>query len=230
MNTIKTAGAVILAGGSGSRFGGEIPKQFVDLNGMPLFFNAVKAFAETGLFKLISIVVSDQFRDVSEKAREQFPQLDFVFSTPGETRQESVFNALKGIVGQVETVFIHDGARPLVTHELIVRCFNALAGAEAVCPAVRPADSLFTVTEEGVLSSYLDRSAVRAAQTPQAFYTSAILAAHTKAAEEGREFTDDTGLFAYYEGKVKIVEGDVNNIKVSYQQDLELVKQLLREK
>lgn len=222
-----STGAVILLGGSGNRFKSELPKQFVNIAGKPLFFHGTRVFIETGIFAKFYFVVNKSYQEVVNKALKHFPQITYSFITPGDTRQESVFNALLMADGEVDTVFIHDGARPLITPELIENCFNALFGKNGVCPAVPVTDSLFTISEDNSLDTYLDRSLVRAAQTPQCFPTSEITTFHRNAKNESRQFSDDASLYSYYGGKVKIVDGDQNNIKISYPNDIEQLRVLL---
>lgn len=222
-----STGVVILLGGSGNRFKSELPKQFVTIAGVPLFFHGTRVFIETGLFEKFYFVVNKSYQETVSEALKSFSKITYSFITPGETRQESVFNALLKANGEVDKVFIHDGARPLITPTLIKSCFDALSDENGVCPAISVTDSLFTISDNNILKTYLNRSTVRAAQTPQCFPTSKITKVHEQARNELRQFSDDASLYSYYGGKVKIVEGDQNNIKISYPNDLQLLERLI---
>ncbi len=223
MNQPKSMALIILAGGSGERFGGDLPKQFVKISGLEMFAHAVKPFCDYPQLSQIVVVREQSYAEVVENA------LGFVFDRtitlcdPGKTRQQSVLNALQLVDESCDFVLIHDGARPVVKHDLIQRLIDKLNDSSAVIPLIPVTDSILEVDDSGEIQQYVDRSKLRRVQTPQAFNFKGILEAHEKASNEGLEFTDDASLFRNYGGKVATVLGDKENIKVTHFSDLKLV-------
>jgi 2-C-methyl-D-erythritol 4-phosphate cytidylyltransferase/2-C-methyl-D-erythritol 4-phosphate cytidylyltransferase/2-C-methyl-D-erythritol 2,4-cyclodiphosphate synthase len=119
---------------------------------------------------------------------------------------------------------IYDGARPFVSEELIRTTLTAAQQFGAAVPGLTPIDSQKEINEEGFIVRHLVRSSLCAVQTPQCFEFSKLLAAHERAALDGREYTDDTEIWGSYCGRVKVVPGEVNNIKITYPADLEKLR------
>ncbi len=219
--------AIIVAGGSGTRFGGELPKQFLKLKSRRIIEYSIERFYQTGFDRIIVSTHPDYFGIVKEIAS-NYPTGTIEIVEGGRTRQESVFNALKNIEASRGNVLIHDSARPLVSTELIRRVVSALRENPVIIPTVRVKESVVRAKGTKVVS-YEDRNTIFLVQTPQGFVTRIIKGAHERAAEEGRwDFTDDASMVIHYRlAEVKIVEGDPFNIKITYPEDLEIARKLL---
>ncbi|OQY01307.1 MAG: 2-C-methyl-D-erythritol 4-phosphate cytidylyltransferase [Bacteroidetes bacterium 4572_117] len=214
---------IIVAGGSGSRFKSNIPKQFVELKGKPILMHSIIAFYK--FQKDIEIIII-----LPEK------QLDFWYSLckkhdfnikhkvikGGKTRFESVKNGLDTIKLSENMVAIHDGVRPLVSQDTIERCFNEAKISGNAIPTILPVDSVRQVS--GNTNSPIDRSGLRLIQTPQVFKTGILKNAYNQAYKE--MFTDDASVLEAMGEQIKLVEGNRENIKITNNIDLILAKAL----
>ncbi len=221
--------AIVVAGGKGERIGNEIPKQFLELKGKPIIFYSLKAFEDCEKVDGIIVVIHPEFKNFLREVIEKYKlkKITGVVKS-GRTRQESVFNGLMS-VKKAKNVLIHDAARPLVSRNLILKIFKSLQHHLGVIPVIPIRDTIVSLENETV-SGYHDREKLRAVQTPQGFKFEIILKGHQKAAEEGKwSFTDDASMLLYYKlGKVKSVEGEIHNIKITYPEDLQLAEFLLK--
>lgn len=216
----KPVHVVIVAAGSGSRFGSDIPKQFVPLCGRPVVFYPIEAFRTAMPDAQITLVISpsmeELWRDLCAKHGFTSPRIVY----GGATRWESVRNALGAYPGR-DTVYIHDGARPLVTPDLIKRLGAALSDgrADGALPAVALTDSIRELRGDG--STAVDRSHYRAIQTPQVFDGHKLKQAYRL--PYSPTFTDDASVMeaAGFDGIV-LVEGDSRNIKITHGGDIAL--------
>jgi len=233
MNTAEnnTFGAVIVAAGQGDRFNVGTPKQYINVLGHPLLVWTVYTFACSMCRNTIVVVVPpSDVKSMKEKlfARYQFADAVHI-AAGGATRQESVLNGLLSLPETIDYAAIHDGARPVVTAELIdAVCKEAVLYGGAV-PALPAADSTF-IESHMMIEQYVDRSHLWQAQTPQVFRRNEIIAAHKKALDENFSASDDGMLYKRYIGDVRIVRGDPVNIKVTYPRDLLAVEAILRER
>lgn len=218
----KTA-AIILAGGSGERYGRAGGKQLAEVAGRPVMSWSAEAFDAVPDVGLIVIVCPDDRKE--EYLREAIDPYPFVtpivVAPAGEIRQTSAFNGLEMVPDEFEFVAMHDGARPMITPEQIERCINAVKGnidcdgAVLACPAV---DTL-KIVEHGSISGTPDRRVFWNAQTPQVFRTGLYRRAHAAALSDGFVGTDDASLIERMGGNVLIVEGNRNNIKLTMPED-----------
>ncbi|HRC99270.1 MAG: 2-C-methyl-D-erythritol 4-phosphate cytidylyltransferase [Bacteriovoracaceae bacterium] len=215
--------AVIVAGGSGTRFG--LKKQFITLGGVPLIRRAVESFVSHPEVGTIVVVVPQEDMDLTGRLiSEVCPALHIVQG--GRTRQESVYNGLKNVPG-AGTVLIHDAVRPLVTGELISRVLAGIGDADGCIPALAVSSTIKEVDGEMVKRT-VPRSNLFEAQTPQAFGLPRILGAHTRARQRGvLDATDDGVLIENEGGTIRIVQGDPYNIKITLRKDLELAEAML---
>ena len=219
--------AIIVAGGSGTRFGAELPKQFLELGGKPILMRSIEAFANSGNCPVDVIVTlpSDQM-DLWQRLCDQHG-----FSVPhrvvpgGETRWHSVKHALDsmGDVNEVDVIAVHDGVRPMVTADVICRTIEAARRDGAAIPVVALNDSVRQVVGEA--SHALDRSALRAVQTPQAFDARLLLGAYSLPYQP--TFTDDASVVEQLGHPITLVEGDPHNLKITRPMDLALAEYLL---
>jgi 2-C-methyl-D-erythritol 4-phosphate cytidylyltransferase/2-C-methyl-D-erythritol 2,4-cyclodiphosphate synthase len=211
-----TVAAIIVAAGRGTRAGGAVPKQWQLLAGQPVVAHSVAVFAD--LAELVILVVHPD-----DKARAA--PLGVRVVNGGATRDASVRNALEHLAGTgVTRVLIHDGARPLVSRALIARLIGALDQSVAAAPALPVTDALWRGTDLHVTGTQ-DRTGLWRAQTPQAFHFDAILAAHRAhpgGAADDVEVARAAGL------DVAIVEGDEDNLKLTFAADFARAERILK--
>lgn len=218
--------AVIVAGGKGLRMGSSIPKQFLPLYGKPMLCHAIEAFAQAidGI-RLILVLPADQVGGAQTVLRSYIGGIDVTTVAGGETRYHSVQNGLKH-VNNDGVVFIHDGARPLISKDLILRCYKQALEKGSAIPAIEVAESVRIV--EGDDSKPLDRENLRIIQTPQTFLTKLILPAFSQDYE--LSFTDEATVLEAYNCKIHLIEGGYNNIKVTTPDDMKIAEALLKER
>ena len=220
---------VIAAGGSGTRFGGDIPKQYVELCGYPVIAHTIKSFENCDLISEIIIVTHrDYVVYCQDLARElNFKKITTVIEG-GKTRQESVFKGIKQLSDDITHVLIHDAARPNISGDTINRICETLVEHSACAVGVKVADTV-KVSEDGeFISETLDRSKLWQIQTPQAFKKELILKCHKNAAFEGFEATDDCMIAEKYGVKIKLVEGNRANLKITDFNDLAVMEGLMK--
>ncbi|HIS40738.1 MAG TPA: 2-C-methyl-D-erythritol 4-phosphate cytidylyltransferase [Candidatus Aphodovivens avistercoris] len=218
----KTA-AIILAGGTGERFGKEGGKQLVQIAGKPILTWSAEAFDAVEDIGLIVVVCpEDRHDEYLKTAIDPFPFVTPVTMAPsGPTRQESAFSGLEYVPDEYEYVVLHDGARPLVSSELIAHTINTLKGNIDADGAVvaHPAIDTLKVVEDGVIVGTPDRSVFWNAQTPQVFRAGIYRRAHASALSDGFVGTDDSSLIERLGGRVLVVEGKRDNIKLTVPED-----------
>ena len=218
----KTA-AIILAGGTGERFGKEGGKQLVEIAGKPILTWSAEAFDAVGDIGLIVIVCPDDRKDeYLKRAVDPFPFVTPVVVAPsGPSRQESAFSGLECVPDDFEYVVLHDGARPLISPDLILHAINVLKGNIDCDGAVvaHPAVDTLKVVENGVIVGTPDRRVFWNAQTPQVFRAGIYRRAHASALSDGFVGTDDSSLIERLGGRVLVVEGKRDNIKLTVPED-----------
>ena len=219
--------AIVLGGGSGSRMGAEINKIFLPLRGIPTIVRAIAPF--TGLTAGVVVVARAQevtlMRDTVRRYGLGNAVLDVV--PGGEDRQASVAQGLKALPTDAEGVLIHDGARALVTVDVIRRAIDSLANRGSGVASVAVTDTIKQADSEGLVLQTLDRRALRAMQTPQAFRTSELRQAHAVALMDGFLATDDAALLEHAGMPVYLCEGSRDNIKLTTAFDLRLASVIL---
>ena len=223
---LKYCGAVIVAAGTASRMGG-IDKVMAPLDGEPMIARTVRAFQESDVISEIVIVTRE---DLVLPISILCGGMDKVKAvvTGGKSRQESVELGMNALSKEVKLAAIQDGARPLITWQVIdrvVRAANTFGGA---VPGV-PVKDTIKVENGGLVKETPDRKTLRAIQTPQVFDFDLLRGALKKAKEDGAEVTDDCSAVERLGMKVKIVEGDERNIKVTTPMDLKIAELLLEE-
>ena len=223
---LKKCGAVIVAAGSASRMGG-IDKVMAPLGGDPMIARTVRAFQECDAVSEIVIVTREDLILPINGLCRVFPKVKAVIAG-GKTRQESVGNGLNALSKEIKLAAIHDGARPLITWQLIDCCVRAANTYGAAAPAIPVKDTIKTV-EGGIVVNTPERAKLRAVQTPQVFDIDLLKGALLKAYQDGAEVTDDCSAVERLGMKVKIVEGDEKNLKVTTPMDLKIAEMLLEE-
>ncbi|MBR3690066.1 MAG: 2-C-methyl-D-erythritol 4-phosphate cytidylyltransferase [Eggerthellaceae bacterium] len=219
--------AVILAGGSGERFGKEGGKQLVEIAGKPVLTWSVEAFDAVGDIGLIVVVCpKDRTEEYLATAIEPYSFVTPIVVAPsGSIRQESAFSGLEKVGDEFEYVVLHDGARPLITPDLILHTINTVKGNFDCDGAVvgHPTVDTLKVVEDGVIMGTPDRSVFWNAQTPQIFRTGIYRRAHASALSDGFVGTDDASLIERLGGKILMVEGKRDNIKLTVPEDYEIL-------
>ena len=210
---------IIVAGGKGSRVGGDIPKQFQPIGGKPMLMRTIEAFYNFDYRMRIVIVLPEQFRDFWNELCEKHKfDITHTIVNGGETRFHSVKNGLSEI-SEDEIVGIHDAARPFVSKEVIGRCYReAFDFRCGIIPVVEEKNSVRILT--GDESKPFDRDRIRLVQTPQVFPADLLKNAYETPYRE--EFTDDASVAEDDGIQIKLVEGDEKNIKITTPFDLEL--------
>ena len=222
----KTA-AIILAGGSGERFGREGGKQMVEIAGRPILTWSAESFdAVPDVGQIVIVCPEDRMQEYKERAIDPFPFVTpVVFAPAGDLRQESAFSGLEYVSENFEFVMLHDGARPLISPDLISYALNVLKGsidADGVVVGHPSVDTL-KIVEDGVIVGTPDRKVFWNAQTPQAFRTGIYRRAHESALSDGFVGTDDSSLIERLGGRVMMVEGKRDNIKLTVPEDYEML-------
>jgi len=215
--------ALIVAAGRGTRFGGELPKQYLRLGGETILRRSLRAFTGHPEVSAVRAVIHPDDLPLYEAAAEGLGALSPV--PGGESRQESVRLGLESLVDDApDRVLIHDGARPFVDAATISRVIAALEDSPGAIPALPVVDTLKR-SDGNTVGETVDRAGLWRAQTPQGFRFDAILAAHKQLIE--RELTDDAALAEHCGLDVTLVAGDENNLKVTSRQDLERAERLM---
>lgn len=218
--------AVIVSAGNSSRMGG-INKQFLEIGNMSVIARSISVFQKCLLID--EIVVVTRAADI-EAIRETVEKYGFskvsTIVEGGETRQLSVYNGVCACYEKVDFVAVHDGARPLVTEEVIADALSAAIDCGAATTGVKVKDTLKVVNEYNEIISTPDRSVMRAVQTPQIFSKALYLNA-VENVPNSKDFTDDCMLIEANGGTVKFVDGDYENIKITTPEDIALAESYL---
>lgn len=224
--------AIILASGTGSRSGLNIPKQFYKINNKTVLEYSVTAFQEHPLIDEIIVVSNPDFIDLTCEITNngRFTKVTKIIEG-GKTRQESSFKGLSQISDINSKVLIHDAVRPFVSGKIITDCINSLDKYKAVNVAIPSSDTVIQVDENNLIKKVLNRSELRRCQTPQAFETSIIKKAHDLANKNNDgPATDDCGLVIKYNlADVYVVEGSDKNIKITYPADIKTAERFILE-
>jgi len=227
---LEKIAAVILASGTGERFGDRTPKQFIKLAGLPLLCHALRAFQSFAPVKCV-VVVTNQAYVGSVWELVSSHRLDKVLKVVvgGATRQESSRIGLDCCPPETDYVMIHDGVRPFLGQDVLQRLVDAVKEHNAVDTVIPSADTLVEIDEQGFIVDIPDRSKFRRGQTPQAFAYNLICRAHEVAENSGvHNSTDDCRLIMELGHKVFTVLGDEQNIKITYPLDLHLADKLFQ--
>lgn len=223
---LRYCGAVIVAAGSASRMGG-IDKVMAPLGGEPMIVKTARAFQNCDAIREIVIVTRHDLIEAIMGLCAGFDKVQAVV-VGGSDRQSSVQAGLNVLSKSVKLAAIHDGARPLVTWEVIDRTVRAANTYSAAVPAI-PVKDTIKISQGGVVKSTPDRSKLWAVQTPQVFDLDILRAALKQVREDKAEVTDDSSAVERFGMSVKVVEGDERNLKVTTPMDLKIAELLLEE-
>ena len=223
---LKKCGAVIVAAGSASRMGG-IDKVMAPLGGEPMILRTVRTFQNCGAIKEIVIVTREDLILPITELCGGFDKVRAVVRG-GDSRQASVKLGLSAFTDKMELVAVHDGARPLVSQAVIDRTVRAAHTYGGAAPVV-PVKDTIKVYEGGFVASTPDRETLRAVQTPQVFDLDLLRGALEKADKDGAAVTDDCSAVERLGLKIRLVEGEERNLKVTTPMDLKIAEMLLEE-
>jgi 2-C-methyl-D-erythritol 4-phosphate cytidylyltransferase/2-C-methyl-D-erythritol 2,4-cyclodiphosphate synthase len=214
-----TVAAVVVAAGRGVRAGGGVPKQYRSMPGGTAIEQSLAIFSAHGEITLVQPVIHPDDQGAFQRSSAQFQVLPPVFG--GATRQDSVRAGLEALAARnPDIVLIHDAARPFASPSLIARAIAAATQSGAAVPVLPVADTVKTVDAQGLVTGTLDRSLLRAVQTPQAFGFAAIIDAHRRALKAARDdFTDDAALAEWAGMTVTTFAGEAGNVKLTTPED-----------
>jgi 2-C-methyl-D-erythritol 4-phosphate cytidylyltransferase len=216
--------AVIVAGGSGVRMGGPVPKQFLLLRGKPVLWYTLNTFlAAYADLSIVLVAPADHAETCRELIDSTVAAQRIQMVAGGDTRFHSVRNGL-AVIQEEAVIFVHDGVRCLVSTPLIHRCYEAALRSGSAIPVVGSRDSVRLVTAAG--SEAIDRSRVKLVQTPQTFLSKILIPAYQ--AEYRPEFTDEATVVEAAGHTVYLTEGEPDNIKITLPADLLIAERLLQ--
>jgi 2-C-methyl-D-erythritol 4-phosphate cytidylyltransferase len=219
----KSKIALIMAGGKGERMNADIPKQFLEIQGKPILMHTLEVFFHyNNTIQLILVLPALQVDYWKELCKKHSFLISHQIVAGGETRFHSVRNGLKA-VQTPSLVAVHDGVRPLVSYDTIDRCFNLAEKSGTAIPVISPVDSIRQLNENDSIS--VDRNAYKLVQTPQVFDGELLRKAYSQ--EFSPLFTDDASVVEAYGGKINLVDGNRENIKITTEFDLKIAKILI---
>ncbi len=218
--------ALIVAGGKGTRIKSALPKQFLELNGLPILMHTINAFLRySPTIKIILVLPVDDFETWKKLVEKHSFHIPIVLCEGGETRFQSVKNGLSHLP-DVGMVAIHDGVRPLVSEDIIAASFRLAKVHHAAVAAVRLKESIRVVDQDNTKA--VDRSRYRLIQTPQTFHIASIKKAYEGKGDES--LTDDASVAEKAGFTISLFEGSYENIKITTPEDLLLAEALLSKK
>jgi len=216
-------GVVIVAGGSGRRMGGALPKQFMMLGNMPILGRSINRIREALPASQIVVVLPKEHIELWRNLSARFDIAKHEIAKGGTERFHSVKNGIDALDEGVNIIAIHDGVRPLASKRLIIKLILEAEKHHAVIPAVAPADSYRIV--EGDNSHIIDRSTLRMIQTPQVF--SAELLRNAYKQPFSTTFTDDASVVEAAGEKITLIEGERENIKITTPSDMIIAEAII---
>jgi len=216
--------AVIVAAGSGLRMGSSVPKQFLLLRGKPVLWYTITAFLNAFEDLEIILVVAQTQLDTANNILKSLPSSNRIqMVTGGETRFHSVKKGLS-LISDESIIFIHDGVRCLVTQDLIHRCYEHALQYGSAIPVVDCKDSVRLIMDNE--NTFVERSRVKLVQTPQTFKSEILLPAY--AVEYKEHFTDEAIVVETFGHKVQLIDGDINNIKITTAADMIIAEEIAK--
>ena len=224
--------AIILAGGSGNRLGGEIPKQFMLVAGKQVIEHSIDAFEKHTLIDEICIITrADYVQTVKELvARNNYQKVKKILQG-GKERYDSTLAAIGAYTDDETNMLFHDAVRPLVSERIITDCIEALQHYNAATVAAMTTDTILSVDSNGCIDFIPRRETLRNTQTPQCFRAGIIREAYRRAlTDPGFTTTDDCGVVKRYmpEVPIYVVQGEAYNMKLTYKEDLQILEQLFK--
>ena len=226
--------AIVLSAGTGSRMKSDIPKQYMDLNGKPVIYYSLKAFEENGFSSIVLVCGKDDVEYCQKEIIEKYELKSVTAVVPGgKERYHSVYEGLKALE-DTDYVFIHDGARPMISQEIIERLKQAVVEEEAAVAGMPVKDTIKIVDSDAYVTDTPERKLVWQVQTPQCFAFPIIYEAYKSIIQDEEEgwsipmVTDDAMVLSYAtDHEIKMVEADYRNIKITTPEDLLIAKLFL---
>lgn len=223
---------VITAGGKGERFGGEIPKQFVELQNIPLIVRSIQNFDNVDEVQSIIIVVHSEWFTYTKDLIKKFNLTkvkDVVVG--GLERQDSIYNALHSKeIEDSDLVLIHDSVRPFLSEKLVHKLIDSAEENGAVVLGSAPKDAVKEINSKGEVIKSLPRNKLTVTQTPQAFWRDIVYSAYEKAREVNYTGTDSAQVVEFMGYKVTVIEGEDINLKITTPFDFKIAELILNEK
>lgn len=216
-------GVIIVAGGSGRRMGGALPKQFMMLDNEPILARSINRMHEALPAAEIVVVLPEEHVELWKNIAARFDVARHKIALGGKERFHSVKNGLEALSDEVCIVGIHDAVRPLASKKLVIKLFLEAENNVAVIPVVAPIDSYRII--EGDESRIIDRSALRMVQTPQVFQAESLRKAYEQ--PFSTTFTDDASVMEAAGHKVTLVEGERENIKITTPSDMLIAEAII---
>lgn len=220
---MATIGVIIVAGGSGRRMGGAIPKQFMMLNNEPILARSINRVHEALPAAEIVVVLQEEHVELWRNLAARFDVARHKIALGGKERFFSVKNGLTALSESIRTVAIHDAVRPLASKKLIIKLLLEAEKQHAVIPALSPTDSFRIV--EGDSSQIIDRTLLRMVQTPQVFNAEALRKAYEQ--PYSVSFTDDASVMEAAGYKISLIEGERENIKITTPSDILIAEAII---
>lgn len=219
MNKCST---IIPAAGIGNRFGSNLPKQFLNLGDMTIIEHTVNLFYENeNIYKIIITVNPEWLKFIKELFSKKNYNNKLEFIIGGKERQDSVYNALNSeFVKNSEFTLVHDAVRPYASNLLINNIIDAAKIYSAAIPAIKLKDTIKSIDYDDFVLETLNRAYLRKIQTPQGFKTEILINSYKKAYEADFYSTDDSSLVEWAGYKVKVIDGEEKNIKITTKEDL----------
>ncbi len=227
MDAKLNIGVVIVAGGSGQRMGGPVPKQFMIVGGKPLLVRTINVFAEALPAAEIVVVLPEGQVDFWKNLSARFDVARHRIAIGGKERFDSVKAGIAALGAQTRFIAVQDGVRALVSKKLIIRALQTAIKTGTAIPAIAPTDS-FRETGDNGESHPVDRSRLRMIQTPQIFEAGLLRKAYET--EYDPSLTDDATVVERSGAKVTLCEGERTNIKITTADDLTLAEAIIAER
>lgn len=226
---IPHCSAVIVAAGTAQRMGSD--KAVMNLGNMPVIARTLLAFQNSPYVDEIIVVTRmDLIVDIADICKRYGISKASKVCCGGKSRMESALAGVSEVKSGAELIAIHDGARPLVSQDVIERTIYAAKDNLAAAPAVASTDTLKATDENGFVTGTVDRESVLRVQTPQIFHADIIKGALSKAVKDGLALTDDCSAVEIMGVRTKIVEGDIENIKLTSPADIHLAAAILKDR
>ncbi len=224
--------AAVLAGGSGLRMGGNMPKQFLSVADRPIIIRSIEAFLQSGSVDKIFVAVSADFLDYTKELIAQYlGNADISVVVGGKNRNETLLNVLHSIenISDDDVILTHDAVRPFIDKRIIDENIAAALGYGACNTVVPAVDTILRSSDGRFIESVPVRSEIFHAQTPQSFGIKKLLSLYENLNDEEMEkFTDSCSVFLAAGERVFLVTGDRNNIKLTYPEDMERAENIIK--
>lgn len=217
---------IITAGGKGERFGGEMPKQFIELKGKPIIIHTIEKFSNIPSIESIVIPVHSEWFTYTKEliSKYDLPKVKDVV-VGGKERQDSIYNALQSkSLEDIDIIMVHDSVRPFIEEKLVNKIIELTEDYGAVIAGTAPKDPVKEINTKGEIQRTIQRNKVSISQTPQSFWKDIITTAYQKARDVNYIGSDSSQLVEFLGYKVSVVEGSEYNIKITTQFDLKLAE------